>query len=110
MTFELSSVVIVVVELFLLEIKELLSSVVLFSLVSLIERLRLPNDGSDLPDGPGQYAGWQPSRHVLTVASNTKKFDSGILNALNLASNVSPSRNLSSSGKTYGSTGHLWKL
>lgn len=51
--------------------------------------------------------GWHPSRQVLTVASNTRKLDSGILKALNLASKESPLRPLSNSGNTSGSTGHL---
>lgn len=96
--------------------------------VSCMERRLRPNEGSDLPDCAGQYAykqikyfhevkcclrinptGWHPSLQDRTVASKTKKFDSGILNALNLASRVSPDRSLSNSGKTNGSTGHLHK-
>lgn len=53
------------------------------------------------------FTGVHPSLQVLTVASKTKKFDSGILNALNLASKPSPSRDLSSAGNTKLSTGHL---
>lgn len=51
--------------------------------------------------------GVHPSRHVRTVASNTRKFDSGILKALNRASSPSPSLDLSNAGKTELSTGHL---
>lgn len=53
------------------------------------------------------HTGVHPSRHVLTVASKTKKFDSGSLKALNLASKPSPSLDLSKAGKTKLSTGHL---
>lgn len=106
-----------------------LSTAVSFLSVPPTSLRRLPNDGSVLPACNVQYAcrdknnvvwslrqlqynlniitGWHPSRHVLTVASNTKKFDSGILKALNLASSPSPSRALSSPGNTKLSTGHL---
>ena len=68
--------------------------------VSLFTSLRrLPKDGSLLPV-PLQYAGWQPSRHVRTFASNTRKFDSGILKALKRASRLSPSRRRSKPGNT----------
>lgn len=90
------------------------STVVLFvskTTVSLISRFLRPYDVSARPGPLGQYAGWQPSLQVLTVASNTKKFDSGILNALNLASKL-PSFVLAcpNSGKTNESTGHLQKM
>lgn len=69
--------------------------------VSLFTSLRrLPKDGSLLPVPPEQYAGWQPSRHVRTFASNTRKFDSGILKALKRASRLSPSRRRSNPGNT----------
>lgn len=41
-----------------------------------------------------------PSLQVLTVASKTKKFDSGILKALKRASSESPLLDISSSGNT----------
>jgi len=72
-----------------------------FATVSLFTSLRrLPKDGSLLPVPPEQYAGWQPSRHVRTFASNTRKFDSGILKALKRASRLSPSRRRSKPGNT----------
>jgi len=61
---------------------------------------RLPKDGSLLPVPPEQYAGWQPLWHVRTFASNTRKFDSGILKALKRASRLSPSRRRSKPGNT----------
>ena len=54
-----------------------------------------------------QVTGWHPPRHDFTVASNTKKFDSGILKALKLASRPSPFLARSSDGKIPSSTGHL---
>ena len=46
------------------------------------------------------FTGWHPSLQVRTVASKTRKFDSGILKALKRASRPSPSRDLSNPGKT----------
>ena len=49
--------------------------------------------------------GAHPFLQVLTVASNTRKFDSGILKALKLVAIPSPARESPRAGNTKGSTG-----
>ena len=53
--------------------------------------------------------GWHPPLHDLTLASKTRKLDSGILNALKEFWRPLPSLARPRAGKTDTSTGHLTK-